>query len=126
MTDDSKKKPIRILSKADHLQSKSSRGGVGWRPTNLVCDEPDPTDELSRLTGEDLDRELRRQILYTIPWLLELLFILGLAVFALAMRFPQERTLYIRTPGCSCSPASGGVFDGCTGALLTAGFIPCR
>ncbi len=87
MTDDSKKKLIRILSKADHLQSKSSRGGVGWRPTNLVYDEPDPADELSRLTGEDLDRELRRQILYTIPWLLELLLILGLAVFVLVMIF---------------------------------------
>lgn len=84
MTDEDKKKLIRTLSKADHLQSKSSRGGAGWRPTNLVYDDPDYKDELSRLSGEELNHELRRQILYTIPWLLMMLVVLGIVVYGLA------------------------------------------
>lgn len=87
MSDEYKRKLIRILSKADHPQSKSSRGGAGWRPTNLVYDDPDPADELSNLTGIDLDCELRQQIIYTVPWLLMLLVILGVVGYGLVMMF---------------------------------------
>ena len=85
MSDEYKRNLIRILSKADHLQSKSSRGGAGWRPTDLVYDDPDYKDELSRLSGKELDHELRRQIIYTIPWLLMFLVVLGVVVYGLVM-----------------------------------------
>lgn len=85
MSDEYKRKLIRILSKADHLQSKSSRGGAGWRPTNLVYDDPDYKDELACLSGKELDHELLRQIIYTILWLLMLLVVLGVVVYGLVM-----------------------------------------
>ena len=85
MTDDRKRKLIRVLSNADHLQSKSSRGGAGWRPTSLVYDDPDYKEELSRLSGKELDHELRRQIIYTIAWLLMMLVVLGIVVYGLVM-----------------------------------------
>ena len=84
MTDEQKRRLIRSLSKADLLQSKSSRGGTGWRPTELVYDNPDPADELAKLTGRELNRELKRQILSTIPVLLILIVCLG---FVLAILF---------------------------------------
>ena len=78
---------IRLLSKADHLQAKSSRGGAGWRPTNLMYDSPDPADELSQLEGEALGRELRRQILVTLPWILMVLAVIGICAWGIAMVF---------------------------------------
>ncbi len=83
MTDEKKRAIIRALSKFDHLQSKSSRGGEGWRPTDLVYDDPKPEDTLETMTGDELSRELRRQLLATIPVALLIIIVVAAVIFAI-------------------------------------------
>lgn len=50
-----------------------------------MYDKYDGEDEISRMTGKALDRELRRQLLYTLPVVLFLLFLLAVLIWALIL-----------------------------------------
>lgn len=86
MKDAAKRKLIRFLNGYDRLMSKGSRN-QGWNPTNVMYDERKQkkiiSDELDELTGKDLNHELWRQLIYTLPVVLYLLFFIGLGIFML-------------------------------------------
>lgn len=82
MKDETKRKLIRFLNAFDRLHAKRSRN-KGWNPSTLMYDEYDEAGELDRMSGKELSRELLRQILYTLPVALFLLFLLAAVVWFL-------------------------------------------
>ena len=85
MNDATKRKIIHLLNSFDGLTGKSKRG-KGWNPTNLLYDKFDDSAELEELTGKELDRELRWQVLSALPVLLFLLLLVAAIVYILIAR----------------------------------------
>ena len=89
MKDETKRKIIRLLGGTDRLMSKGNRN-QGWNDTSVMYDEKKQKEaigeELDGLSGEELDRELRRQILVTLPTALFFLALAVLVVWFLAVR----------------------------------------
>ncbi len=90
MTDEAKRKLIRVLSRFDRASSRQARGGSGTGAAGRMDDwaeyeshQGDIEDELSRLSGKELDRELRRQILFTLPVALFILIVLAAVIWAI-------------------------------------------
>ena len=87
MTDETKRKLIRFLNSADRVSAKSLPAR-GWNQKTVTRDEPawreQAEDELARMSGKELDRELTRQLLYTLPIALFLLAVLFFAGWIIA------------------------------------------
>lgn len=70
MNDDTKRKIIRFLNSFDRVSSKATPN-KGWNAKTVTRDEPawrrEASDELDHMSGQELDRELRRQLAYTVP-----------------------------------------------------------
>jgi len=84
MTDERKLKLIRILSETERRSRRNIRGKAGRMyhdPYFLASDREEP------LTRDEIDRELKRQIAYTIPWLIMCLLVLGIVLIALIRIF---------------------------------------
>ena len=82
MKDASKRRLIRFMNGFDRTSAKSLPA-KGWNQKTITRDEPawqeQANDELDRMSGQELRRELLRQILYTLP---VALFLLAVIVFA--------------------------------------------
>lgn len=90
MKDQTKRKLIRFFDRTDHVSGKAARY-KGWSPKLGPYDESGQKRyydaELDRLSGRELDRELLRQLLYTLPVALFLLLILVAAVLVIVRSF---------------------------------------
>ena len=86
MKDGTKRKIIHFCNRFDVLIGKSKRG-KGWNPTNLMYDKYDESAELENMTGKELDRELRFQVLTTLPMLLTLLFLIAAIITILVVDY---------------------------------------
>ena len=84
MTDTTKRKIIHLCNRFDVLTGKPIRNR-GWNPTNLMYDKHDDSDELENMTGKELDRELRFQVLTTLPMILTLLFLIAAIIIILVV-----------------------------------------
>ena len=86
MSDDSKRKILRFLNGFDRVSAKSLPA-KGWNRNTVTRDESawrrQAEDELDRMSGSDLDRELLRQLLYTLPVALFLLAVVGFALWVI-------------------------------------------
>lgn len=86
MKDESKRWLIRFLNKADSYQAKALPG-KGWDDETNTRDEGawrrQADDDLSALSGKDLNRELRRQILVSLPIALFLLAMIAALIWIL-------------------------------------------
>lgn len=87
MKDESKRRLVRLLNGFDRTSAKALPA-KGWNQKTVTRDEPawreEAEDELAHMSGKDLSRELRRQILYTLPVALFLLVIRAFAVVIIA------------------------------------------
>lgn len=86
MKDTAKRKLIRFLNGFDRTSAKALPA-KGWNAKTVSRDEAawrrEAKDELDRLSGKALSRELMRQILYTLPVALFLLAVLAAAVWVI-------------------------------------------
>lgn len=88
MSDAAKRKIIRFLNGFDRVSAKAAPN-KGWNARTVTRDEPawrrETEDELDRMSGKDLTRELLRQLIYTLPVALFLVAVVALAVWAVVM-----------------------------------------
>ena len=79
MTDATKRRIIHLCNRFDLLTGRPIRTR-GWNPTNLMYDKHDDTGELENMTGKELDRELRWQVLSALPILLFYFFLIVVCI----------------------------------------------
>ena len=84
MSDNAKRRIIRFLNSFDRVSAKSLPA-KGWNANTITRDESawrrEAQDELERMNGKELNRELRQQILYSLPSALFLLLLLAAIVW---------------------------------------------
>lgn len=82
MKDETKRKLIHFLNRFDSLTGRSRRT-KGWNSTKLMYDKYDDAVELREMTGKELNRELRTQLLLALPIFLFYILVIGAAIWFL-------------------------------------------